>query len=164
MTGGAYYMSRFTFNCKRFTGSYVPLIYLQVSVVFRCSNCLWTWLDFPTIMQLDTKISWMMSMQIYLSYSSPVAMFVELFTALSVLVVMNCLLIYQKMASLLLVIYWNFIFPVFFLVIDWSKYVSCFWWFFEAYHAGLNNKLRSSVLDDWISSKIQVVVATVAFG
>ncbi|KAJ9687911.1 hypothetical protein PVL29_013908 [Vitis rotundifolia] len=32
-----------------------------------------------------------------------------------------------------------------------------------AYHAGLNNKLRSSVLDDWISSKIQVVVATVAF-
>ncbi|XP_058078789.1 ATP-dependent DNA helicase Q-like 3 [Magnolia sinica] len=31
-----------------------------------------------------------------------------------------------------------------------------------AYHAGLNNKLRSSVLDDWISSKIQVVVATVA--
>jgi len=36
--------------------------------------------------------------------------------------------------------------------------------FFSAYHAGLNNKLRSSVLDDWISSKIQVVVATVAFG
>ncbi|XP_038702652.1 ATP-dependent DNA helicase Q-like 3 [Tripterygium wilfordii] len=33
-----------------------------------------------------------------------------------------------------------------------------------AYHAGLNNKLRSSVLDDWMSSKIQVVVATVAFG
>lgn len=33
-----------------------------------------------------------------------------------------------------------------------------------AYHAGLNNKLRSSVLDGWISSKIQVVVATVAFG
>ncbi|XVF59862.1 hypothetical protein PTKIN_Ptkin07bG0309800 [Pterospermum kingtungense] len=33
-----------------------------------------------------------------------------------------------------------------------------------AYHAGLNNKLRSTVLDDWISSKIQVVVATVAFG
>ncbi|KAJ7979230.1 ATP-dependent DNA helicase [Quillaja saponaria] len=33
-----------------------------------------------------------------------------------------------------------------------------------AYHAGLNNKLRSSVLDDWISSNIQVVVATVAFG
>ncbi|KAM7513062.1 hypothetical protein LguiB_011937 [Lonicera macranthoides] len=29
-----------------------------------------------------------------------------------------------------------------------------------AYHAGLNNKLRSSVLDDWISSKTQVVVAT----
>lgn len=36
--------------------------------------------------------------------------------------------------------------------------------FFSAYHAGLNNKLRSSVLDDWMSSKIQVVVATVAFG
>ncbi|XP_047319618.1 ATP-dependent DNA helicase Q-like 3 [Impatiens glandulifera] len=34
----------------------------------------------------------------------------------------------------------------------------------SAYHAGLNNKLRSSVLDDWISSKTQVVVATVAFG
>ncbi|KAJ8764555.1 hypothetical protein K2173_006295 [Erythroxylum novogranatense] len=33
-----------------------------------------------------------------------------------------------------------------------------------AYHAGLNNKMRSSVLNDWISSKIQVVVATVAFG
>ncbi|XP_068343544.1 ATP-dependent DNA helicase Q-like 3 [Pyrus communis] len=33
-----------------------------------------------------------------------------------------------------------------------------------AYHAGLNDKLRSSVLDNWISSKIQVVVATVAFG
>lgn len=34
----------------------------------------------------------------------------------------------------------------------------------SAYHAGLNDKLRSSVLDNWISSKIQVVVATVAFG
>ncbi|CAI0461431.1 unnamed protein product [Linum tenue] len=33
-----------------------------------------------------------------------------------------------------------------------------------AYHAGINNNLRSSVLDDWMSSKIQVVVATVAFG
>ncbi|KAF5177228.1 Atp-dependent dna helicase, partial [Thalictrum thalictroides] len=33
-----------------------------------------------------------------------------------------------------------------------------------AYHAGLNNKLRSSVLNDWLSSRIQVVVATVAFG
>ncbi|GMH13761.1 hypothetical protein Nepgr_015602 [Nepenthes gracilis] len=33
-----------------------------------------------------------------------------------------------------------------------------------AYHAGLNNKLRSSILDDWISLKIQIVVATVAFG
>ncbi|KAK6151928.1 hypothetical protein DH2020_014563 [Rehmannia glutinosa] len=30
--------------------------------------------------------------------------------------------------------------------------------------AGLNSKLRSSVLDNWISSKTQVVVATVAFG
>eukprot|EP00256_Glycine_max_P038722 XP_006587046.1 ATP-dependent DNA helicase Q-like 3 isoform X2 [Glycine max] len=30
--------------------------------------------------------------------------------------------------------------------------------------AGLNNKMRTSVLDDWISSKIKVVVATVAFG
>lgn len=34
----------------------------------------------------------------------------------------------------------------------------------SAYHAGLNNKVRTSVLDNWISSKIQVVVATVAFG
>nr|GEV11094.1 ATP-dependent DNA helicase Q-like 3 isoform X1 [Tanacetum cinerariifolium] len=33
-----------------------------------------------------------------------------------------------------------------------------------AYHAGLDNKLRTSVLDDWISAKTQVVVATVAFG
>ncbi|KAJ3695777.1 hypothetical protein LUZ60_001154 [Juncus effusus] len=33
-----------------------------------------------------------------------------------------------------------------------------------AYHAGLNSKLRTSVLEDWLSSKIQVVVATVAFG
>ncbi|XP_057430131.1 ATP-dependent DNA helicase Q-like 3 [Lotus japonicus] len=33
-----------------------------------------------------------------------------------------------------------------------------------AYHAGLNNTKRTSVLDDWISSKIKVVVATVAFG
>nr|XP_043618637.1 ATP-dependent DNA helicase Q-like 3 [Erigeron canadensis] len=33
-----------------------------------------------------------------------------------------------------------------------------------AYHAGLNNKLRTSVLDSWISAKTQVVVATVAFG
>ncbi|CAA6659306.1 unnamed protein product [Spirodela intermedia] len=33
-----------------------------------------------------------------------------------------------------------------------------------AYHAGLNNKTRSNVLDDWISSRTQVVVATVAFG
>ncbi|VVB10124.1 unnamed protein product [Arabis nemorensis] len=29
-----------------------------------------------------------------------------------------------------------------------------------AYHAGLNSKLRSSVLDDWLSSKKQVIVAT----
>lgn len=35
---------------------------------------------------------------------------------------------------------------------------------FAAYHAGLNDKARSSVLDDWISSRKQVVVATVAFG
>ncbi|KAF8027925.1 hypothetical protein BT93_E0757 [Corymbia citriodora subsp. variegata] len=33
-----------------------------------------------------------------------------------------------------------------------------------AYHAGQSDKVRSSILDDWISSKIQVVVATVAFG
>lgn len=35
---------------------------------------------------------------------------------------------------------------------------------FSAYHAGLKNELRKSVLEDWISSRIQVVVATVAFG
>ncbi|EPS58450.1 hypothetical protein M569_16364, partial [Genlisea aurea] len=33
-----------------------------------------------------------------------------------------------------------------------------------AYHAGLNFNQRSSVLDDWISGKTQIVVATVAFG
>ncbi|XP_022154639.1 ATP-dependent DNA helicase Q-like 3 isoform X3 [Momordica charantia] len=33
-----------------------------------------------------------------------------------------------------------------------------------AYHAGLKNDLRKSVLEDWINYKIQVVVATVAFG
>ncbi|XP_020582360.1 ATP-dependent DNA helicase Q-like 3 isoform X2 [Phalaenopsis equestris] len=33
-----------------------------------------------------------------------------------------------------------------------------------AYHAGLNSKMRSTVLDDWLSSRILVVVATVAFG
>nr|XP_004488080.1 ATP-dependent DNA helicase Q-like 3 [Cicer arietinum] len=33
-----------------------------------------------------------------------------------------------------------------------------------AYHAGLNDKMRTSVLHDWISSNIKVVVATVAFG
>ncbi|WZZ10034.1 hypothetical protein YC2023_095955 [Brassica napus] len=33
-----------------------------------------------------------------------------------------------------------------------------------AYHAGLNSHLRSTVLDDWLSSKKQVIVATVAFG
>uniref|UniRef100_A0A0A0LES3 ATP-dependent DNA helicase n=2 Tax=Cucumis sativus TaxID=3659 RepID=A0A0A0LES3_CUCSA len=41
-----------------------------------------------------------------------------------------------------------------------AKYgISC-----AAYHAGLKNELRKSVLEDWISSRIQVVVATVAFG
>ncbi|KAF8095536.1 hypothetical protein N665_0330s0018 [Sinapis alba] len=34
----------------------------------------------------------------------------------------------------------------------------------SAYHAGLNSNLRSTVLDDWLSSKKQVIVATVAFG
>ncbi|XP_078157669.1 DEAD/DEAH box RNA helicase family protein [Carex rostrata] len=33
-----------------------------------------------------------------------------------------------------------------------------------AYHAGLNSKMRTTVLEDWLSCKIQVVVATVAFG
>nr|XP_029119462.1 ATP-dependent DNA helicase Q-like 3 isoform X2 [Elaeis guineensis] len=33
-----------------------------------------------------------------------------------------------------------------------------------AYHAGLNSKLRSAILDDWLSSRVQVIVATVAFG
>ncbi|XP_078432450.1 DEAD/DEAH box RNA helicase family protein [Wolffia australiana] len=34
----------------------------------------------------------------------------------------------------------------------------------SAYHAGLSSKTRSDVLDNWISSRIQVVAATVAFG
>ncbi|XP_041999047.1 ATP-dependent DNA helicase Q-like 3 isoform X1 [Salvia splendens] len=34
----------------------------------------------------------------------------------------------------------------------------------SAYHAGLSSNVRSSVLDDWISSRTQIVVATVAFG
>ncbi|KAF7086259.1 hypothetical protein CFC21_089572 [Triticum aestivum] len=33
-----------------------------------------------------------------------------------------------------------------------------------AYHAGLNSKVRTTVLDDWLSSRTQVVVATIAFG
>ncbi|KAK4755943.1 hypothetical protein SAY87_009700 [Trapa incisa] len=47
---------------------------------------------------------------------------------------------------------------------DMSAYLSSSGISCAAYHAGLNDKLRSSVLDDWISSRIQVVVATVAFG
>lgn len=47
---------------------------------------------------------------------------------------------------------------------DLSAYLSKSGISCAAYHAGLKNKLRSSVLDDWISSKIRVVVATVAFG
>ncbi|XP_030488057.2 ATP-dependent DNA helicase Q-like 3 [Cannabis sativa] len=47
---------------------------------------------------------------------------------------------------------------------DLSAHLSKFGISSAAYHAGLNDKLRSSVLEDWISSKIQVVVATVAFG
>ncbi|KAI3842520.1 hypothetical protein MKX03_034386 [Papaver bracteatum] len=33
-----------------------------------------------------------------------------------------------------------------------------------AYHAGLNSEQRSTVLENWLTSKVQVVVATVAFG
>ncbi|KAI3852778.1 hypothetical protein MKW92_026392 [Papaver armeniacum] len=33
-----------------------------------------------------------------------------------------------------------------------------------AYHAGLNSEQRSTVLANWLTSKVQVVVATVAFG
>ncbi|KAI3919349.1 hypothetical protein MKX01_038819 [Papaver californicum] len=32
-----------------------------------------------------------------------------------------------------------------------------------AYHAGLNSEERSAVLDNWLTSRVQVVVATVAF-
>ncbi|KZV33501.1 ATP-dependent DNA helicase Q-like 3-like [Dorcoceras hygrometricum] len=39
-----------------------------------------------------------------------------------------------------------------------KKGISC-----AAYHAGLNSKLRSSTLDDWISFKIQVIVAYSCF-
>lgn len=35
---------------------------------------------------------------------------------------------------------------------------------FAAYHAGLNSEQRSTVLENWLTSKVQVVVATVAFG
>ncbi|KAL6535761.1 hypothetical protein OROHE_012605 [Orobanche hederae] len=40
-----------------------------------------------------------------------------------------------------------------------AKGITC-----AAYHAGLNSKLQCSVLDDWISSRTQIVVATVVFG
>ncbi|XP_031500242.1 ATP-dependent DNA helicase Q-like 3 [Nymphaea colorata] len=33
-----------------------------------------------------------------------------------------------------------------------------------AYHAGLSDKVRTRVLEDWVSSRIQIVIATVAFG
>jgi RecQ family ATP-dependent DNA helicase len=34
----------------------------------------------------------------------------------------------------------------------------------SAYHAGLNDKLRSQTLTDWVAGKVDVVVATIAFG
>ncbi|CAN6451465.1 unnamed protein product [Victoria cruziana] len=33
-----------------------------------------------------------------------------------------------------------------------------------AYHAGLSDKVRTHVLEEWVSSRIQIVIATVAFG
>ncbi|XP_042384108.1 ATP-dependent DNA helicase Q-like 3 isoform X2 [Zingiber officinale] len=47
---------------------------------------------------------------------------------------------------------------------DLSSYLSKNGISSAVYHAGLSSKLRTSVLGDWLSSKVQVVVATVAFG
>lgn len=34
----------------------------------------------------------------------------------------------------------------------------------RAYHAGLNNVVRKSIMDDFISGKTNIIVATTAFG
>ncbi|XP_074556671.1 ATP-dependent DNA helicase Q-like 3 [Curcuma longa] len=47
---------------------------------------------------------------------------------------------------------------------DISAYLSKNGILSAVYHAGLSSELRTSVLGDWLSSKVQVVVATVAFG
>lgn len=93
-------------------------------------------------------------------YSILVEMSVQLFTVLNVQRVMTCLLIYSEMA-----------FPVQVniclgpsIVYDRFDITRSDVFSISAYHAGLNDKLRSSVLENWISCKIQVVVATVAFG
>lgn len=89
-----------------------------------------------------------------------------LFTALSVQHVMIFQLIYPKMPFPVLVII-SFFFSLPFQVGSQQpsiEIVPIFLVATLAYHAGLNNKLRTSVLDDWLSSKIQVVIATVAFG
>ena len=96
-------------------------------------------------------------------YSNLREMFVLLFTALNVQHAMNCLLIYQTRGFLVLVSCCPLLSAILELCHFTFAYVSCFS-SPPAYHAGLNDKLRSSVLENWISSKIQVVVATVAFG
>lgn len=123
-------------------------------------------------MQFDIKIFWMMPMLICPLYWNLVGMCVQLFTALNEQPAMTCLLIFPKMAFPVLVVKCSFLllFPRPGNFCSWqvsNNIIICSFFnpgAFSAYHAGLNNKLRSSVLDDWISSKIQVVVATVAFG
>ena len=85
---------------------------------------------------------------------------VELFTVLNVQLVMTWLLIYQNM-ELLVQVTLVIVLPALFFGLPVIRIdVAAL----SAYHAGLNSKLRSSILDDWISAKTQVVVATVAFG
>jgi len=76
---------------------------------------------------------------------------------------MTCQVIYPKVAFHVLVLLHIFL-PLLIDCLHLSVHIVYFILGLPAYHAGLNNKMRTSVLDDWISSKIKVVVATVAFG
>lgn len=114
-------------------------------------------------MQFASKISWMIHILIFQIIWNLVEMCVQLFIALSAQLVMIWLSTYLQMGFLVLVLKW---FP---LLIQKNSMMHGFHKRFpllplSAYHAGLNSKSRSSVLDDWISSRTQVVVATVAFG
>lgn len=92
----------------------------------------------------------------------------QLFTALNVQCVTSCLLIYHGVEFHVLVnqMFWHCKLIAHIPLCFYSLiiYIILSLLLLSAYHAGLNDKLRSSVLDNWISSKIQVVVATVAFG